>query len=177
MCGTIDKVGIVMQLDLKELQVDARVEISGRVTCRQLAAEIPQVLAVEDADVNAIATRETPLIRVEGHIQTSITYICSRCLNSFSAPLRTALQEMFSEDEAEDEDVHQVSGRFLELDPYVHEAVHLAIEPRPLCKEDCKGLCPECGVDLNQSSCDCENRRIDPRFAALEGLILDDHSE
>jgi uncharacterized protein len=166
-----------MQLDLKELQVDARVETSGIVTCQQMAAEIPQVLAVEDADVNATVARETPLIRVEAHIQTSITYICSRCLNSFSAPLRTTLQEMFSEGEAQDEEVHQVSGRYLELDPYVHEAIHLAIELRPLCKEDCKGLCPECGIDLNQSSCDCENRRIDPRFAALEGLILGDHSE
>lgn len=69
---------------------------------------------------------------------------------------------------AVDEDVYQ--GKEIDLAPAVREQVLLAVPPPPLCREDCKGLCPTCGEDLNEGECGCDRTAVDPRWAALKGI-------
>lgn len=71
----------------------------------------------------------------------------------------------------DDLDVFPYAGDVIDLEPLVREQFILAVPFAPLCKDDCLGLCPQCGVDRNVSSCACE-KPIDPRFAALQGLKL-----
>jgi len=52
----------------------------------------------------------------------------------------------------------------------VREQILLALPSRRLCREECKGLCPTCGADLNAGRCDCEQREVDPRWSALAEL-------
>lgn len=67
-----------------------------------------------------------------------------------------------------DEDVY--SGRELDLTAAVREQILLSVPASPLCREDCKGLCPKCGKDLNESECGCDRAVIDPRWAGLKAI-------
>src|SRR5205823_14521077 len=71
----------------------------------------------------------------------------------------------------DDLDTFAFDGESVNLEPFLREQLVLAVPFAPLCREDCKGLCPQCGVDLNSGTCACE-KPIDPRLAALKGLKL-----
>jgi uncharacterized protein len=63
------------------------------------------------------------------------------------------------------------SSGFLQIDNMVRESILLTLPLKPLCREDCKGLCPICGIDLNKSVCSCVKRETDPRWEKLKGLL------
>lgn len=108
--------------------------------------------------------------RIEGELATS----CRRCLSDVSVPVTEDVQLLFAEagdDEIDDPDVYMLEPRARELD--LREAVReqwlLSIPEFALCREDCKGLCPRCGADLNQGPCDCAPE-ADSRWEALRNL-------
>jgi len=70
-----------------------------------------------------------------------------------------------------DEDTY--AGKEIDLAPAVREQILLHIPPPPLCRDDCLGLCPRCGKDLNDGECGCDRAVIDPRWAALKGIRLE----
>jgi len=125
----------------------------------------------------------------QGTFKGYLTVACSRCVEPVRLNLDEKLlvtfmpaSEMPSEDDepaaeegAEvtegDLDVFPFDGEKLDLEPLFREQFVLAIPFAPLCREDCKGLCPQCGTDLNSGTCSCE-KPIDPRLAALKGLKL-----
>jgi uncharacterized protein len=65
-------------------------------------------------------------------------------------------------------DEEAYSGKVIDLDPVVREQLLLSIPPYPVCRESCKGLCPVCGANLNDSDCKCDKKTPDPRWAGLE---------
>ncbi len=67
-------------------------------------------------------------------------------------------------------------GEHVDLDDLVREQILLALPTRQLCRDDCKGLCPTCGANLNQTTCDCSAEEIDPRFAALAQLLAEEET-
>jgi uncharacterized protein len=120
-------------------------------------------------------------IRVVGGFEGKVELRCARCLEPVPTrvkedfdllyrPLRSGKQgEEISINEAETE-IGFYQGNGLELADVIKEQVLLSLPVKPLCKEDCSGLCPQCGQNLNQGSCDCTQARSDPRWSALEGL-------
>lgn len=124
-----------------------------------------------------------------GPFEGELTVACSRCLN----PMKIVLDEKllvtfmpsseFPDEEAEGEgddgaevatedlDLFPYDGEVVDLEPLLREQFVLAVPFAPLCAEDCKGLCPQCGIDRNTATCKCEPP-IDPRLAALKGLKL-----
>jgi uncharacterized protein len=70
-----------------------------------------------------------------------------------------------------DEDTY--AGKEIDLKPALREQILLQIPSPPLCREDCLGLCPKCGKDLNEGECGCDRTVIDPRWAALKRLQVD----
>jgi uncharacterized protein len=70
-------------------------------------------------------------------------------------------------------DEEPYAGKVIDLSGPLREQILLAIPPSPLCDEGCKGLCPQCGKDLNQGDCGCERTTIDPRWAALKSVKLE----
>jgi len=72
--------------------------------------------------------------------------------------------------ERETVDEEPYSGKVIDLSGPLREQILLAIPPSPVCDEACKGLCPQCGKDLNQGDCGCERTAIDPRWAALKDM-------
>lgn len=70
-----------------------------------------------------------------------------------------------------DEETYE--GKQIDLRPALREGVLLNVPPSPLCSDDCKGLCPTCGKDLNEGDCRCDRTAVDPRWAALKGIQLE----
>ncbi len=98
---------------------------------------------------------------------------CASCGKSISLPMDFPVQLMVVSAEPEDDGVDELivcpEGE-LELDDAVNEAITLAMDLRPLCSEDCKGVCFGCGADLNREACRCAPR-INPEFAKLKDLF------
>lgn len=114
---------------------------------------------------------------ITGQVVVGIRYRCSRCLDPFDAVVRARFEERFTDDAKKaDDDVHLFSDTIV-LDEYVEQTLHLVLEYAPVCRKDCRGLCPECGENLNQVSCDCPSERIDPRLEVLKDLLSPGQSE
>jgi uncharacterized metal-binding protein YceD (DUF177 family) len=139
---------------------------------------------VADLDLYADGTHAFASGTFKGHL----TVACSRCVNPVKLVLDETLRVTFmppgempqeedtpSEEGAEvtegDLDLFPFDGEKIDLEPLFREQFVLAVPYAPLCAEDCKGLCPQCGIDRNTGTCSCE-KPIDPRLAALKGLKL-----
>jgi len=115
---------------------------------------------------------------LQGELRYGQTLLCDRCLNEVDDEVRERLEfliqiggpvPMEEEHELEEEELGllRLEGDVLETDPLVLEQVRLNVPMKPLCRVDCKGLCPQCGTDLNREPCACRQHEIDPRWAAL----------
>lgn len=111
-------------------------------------------------------------LSLEGTAETTLELVCDRCLKPFSQdlalPVSTLLAEEL-EDEENDEIVLLQDGA-ADLDEIFTTALVLSMDAKHLCSEDCRGLCPTCGADLNLGPCQCR-KEPDPRFAALAQLL------
>ena len=109
-----------------------------------------------------------------GAISTCIHGTCDRCARDFSRevrfPIDVVLVTELADEENEDEWVFPLEGDSADLDDIVRTVFVLNLDSKLLCKEDCKGLCPQCGKNLNDGPCNCR-KELDPRFAALKQLL------
>ncbi|HEY67248.1 MAG TPA: DUF177 domain-containing protein [Thermoflexia bacterium] len=111
---------------------------------------------------------------VQGTVETQVWLECVRCLDSFALPITLELEETFGLSGASRrQDVTYVvsDDGWLDLTPLLREQAWVALPMKPLCRPDCKGLCPQCGANLNLESCTCESVKIDPRLALLKDLL------
>jgi uncharacterized protein len=100
--------------------------------------------------------------------------VCDRCAKEFerdfSVPLEAVLTTELQSEDSEDENLFELVGDCVDLDDVITTAFVLNMDQKFLCRDDCKGLCPTCGADLNEGSCGCRPE-VDPRFAALQQLL------
>ncbi len=119
--------------------------------------------------------------RLEGTVRTELELPCSRCLEPYRMPIDASFDvrflpasEMATEQERElqDEDVETSYYRDdqIDLNELMREQFYLALPMKPLCEEACKGLCPHCGTNLNQGTCNCASDWVDPRLEPLRAL-------
>jgi uncharacterized protein len=144
------------------------------------AAEENPGFALDRIDVSATLKRIRQTLYLEGNLRTEVEMDCSRCLEAarlpISAPFKyilTPAQAEHPEEQelnAEDLDFIYYQDDLIDLDPLVAEQILLQIPMKVLCREDCRGLCPHCGISLNQHSCQCHAERIDSRLAVLKKL-------
>ena len=109
---------------------------------------------------------------LEGAAETVLELVCDRCLKPFRQEMRLPVSTLLAEtleDEENDEIILLDNGE-ADLDEVFTTAAVLAMDVKHVCSEDCKGLCPTCGADLNQGPCGCRPEP-DPRFAALAQLL------
>ena len=101
---------------------------------------------------------------------------CSRCLEEVRLPIRADVDAVFSRrPDPEDPDLYGFEASILELTDAVRDALLLELPLRFLCGEDCKGLCPQCGVNLNKGSCTCqEGGEVTNPFSALKAIVQND---
>jgi uncharacterized protein len=102
---------------------------------------------------------------------------CGRCLRPISETVDIGVREFFAFEEHvtepeddDEEEVGRLQGDLIDLEPVLRDAVVLALPNHPLCREDCPGLCPECGVPFDELPGDHSHEQADPRWAALSNL-------
>jgi uncharacterized protein len=111
---------------------------------------------------------------VEGVLVTGTAYAqlageCVRCLTPLTDDVEVDVQELFTyaESEATDEEASHLDGEYADLEPVLRDAIVLELPFQPVCRPDCRGLCPECGLDLNSVDEHTHADEVDPRWAQL----------
>ena len=119
--------------------------------------------------------------RLVGHVQTALELPCDRCLEPFIWPVDAEFDLRYQprvdntgagEREIEEDDLSTAfyERQTIDLQQLMREQFYLSLPMKPLCRDDCRGLCPVCGTDLNRDSCGCTREWEDPRLAALKQL-------
>ena len=132
-------------------------------------------------DVDLVYYRSGQEIFFKGALGGKLEGSCSRCLNNYSFLLTKEFDFVLSPDPSklvrrveelrqEDLGLSYYSTDEINLTPFIREQVMLALPTQPLCKEDCRGLCGGCGVDLNHETCVCVDSTVDPRMAIFRTL-------
>lgn len=169
---------ISLKLSWRELRERSEgVTLQETVELPNLVKENRQLIKLEPVRAVLHGTEASAVALLQGSLQSKATYRCSRCLTDFSEDLHVPFDEHFmqvTEDKLSaeegtdyDDDRNLIVGEQFDLVPYLEQAINLALPYRPLCNQDCAGLCPQCGVNLNEASCSCQTERIDPRLADL----------
>jgi uncharacterized protein len=120
-------------------------------------------------------------VLVTGTLTAPTTGECARCLTAFSGQVEVALTELFAypdsiTDTTTDEDeLGRVMGDFVDLEQPIIDAVGLELPFSPVCRADCPGLCPECGVALATAEPGHHHDRVDPRWAKLATMLQPDN--
>lgn len=121
-------------------------------------------------------------VLVKGIITGEVELECSRCLKDYKMQIKTLIElnyhpieelnrEELVELKRDEMDVDFYREGLIDTDDIIRDQILLNIPMKPLCSEDCKGLCPICGTDLNKFECQCEVKEIDPRMAVLQSLL------
>ena len=115
-------------------------------------------------------------VLVTGTATAQLRGVCGRCLAEIHDELVIDLQELFVHPDqgVEDDDTSRLDGELLDLEPLLRDQVVLDLPFQPLCREDCQGLCPDCGANLNDSPDHGHEQPVDARWAALAQLQTSD---
>ena len=137
--------------------------------------DFPAVLSYNTVPVGeGVITNNAGALTLRGAIRSSLHCVCDRCTREFDRETEVPLEVPLAaelEDE-ENPDYFLLTGEELDIDDLLESAFILSMDPQMLCREDCKGLCPRCGADLNNGPCGCR-KDSDPRLAVLEQLLDD----
>ncbi len=121
------------------------------------------------------------VVQVKSRIETNMQWLCSRCLETFSMVLTSQYSTTLKprpdfppaeevELTREDLETDFYSGEEIDLTPLVQDQVLLALPQKAVCREECRGLCPRCGKNLNREVCGCPSEFTDPRFEVLKNI-------
>lgn len=167
-----------MRITLEELELH-RIVVSKTYATGALdfhGAEFRQVAPLEIAAVAELVGSE---IRIRGHLRTRLEAVCDRCLGPvslpverdfdlFYRPVQTIAREEEVEIPADELDVGFYSGDGIELADVVTEQVILSVPMKLVCRAECRGLCPTCGINRNVASCRCPPPQEESPFASLK---------
>jgi DUF177 domain-containing protein len=161
----------MLQYDLREL---ARGPVE---TQAEVAAEDPLFAGLDIALAGPVRVGGRLQATGEGRfywhgtLHTVVAAECRRCLTPVSVPVAADIGALFAEDALDDPDAYPLPPHATEVDlrPAVREELVLAAPGYVVCREDCRGLCPRCGKDLNAGPCGC-GPAADPRWRALADL-------
>ena len=110
-------------------------------------------------------------LEISADITGEYTSVCSRCGKPVSAEISAQLFESIDSEFSEiDEECITVSGNVIDISGSIDACIFDELPMQPLCMEECKGLCPVCGIDLNENECNCDDTVYDPRFAIFRNL-------
>jgi uncharacterized protein len=169
-----------MELDLtryrKPLSTFARTFQPGEIGDEGEAYKV-----VAPVDLSFEIHKDKDKFRLVGNVKTELELGCSRCVEPFRMPVDAPFDLRFlpaseasaePEREVEEEDLETSFYRDdrIDLNELLREQFYLALPMKPLCGDQCKGLCPQCGMNLNTGTCDCEPAWEDPRLAPLRDL-------
>lgn len=145
---------------------------------RDFDVEIPTIRLEHDLELTGMSgtarlTRTAQGLLVQVKMQATLLTECVRCLTDFMQPLVIDFTELyaFSRNSVTDSDLLVPEDAHIDLSPLVREYMLLDMPISPLCRPDCKGLCPICGENQNEVACSHEDVALDPRLDKLKSLL------
>lgn len=151
----------------------------------RLGAGAPDFRVAEGVAVDLTHYRAGLDLFFTGTLHGQVTGTCARCVEDYTFKLDTPFTFVLApraagdaadpELAADDLAFSFFEGEEIDLSPLVHEQTILALPTRPLCREDCRGLCARCGANLNAGPCGCPADTPDPRLSVLRTLLRSDH--
>ena len=153
----------------RDYQVSESVDVAGDGSARLVQGEVELL-------------RTPRSIVAKGALHTDVELTCSRCLSQFTYKITLNFEEEYIPTvdvlsgaplpPPEEAGAFTIDGHHvIDLTEAIRQYTVLAIPMKPLCKEECAGLCPGCGQNLNQETCDCPAQEIDPRWSELTKLL------
>jgi len=170
-----------MKINLREIEAGTS-ELNFQVSPEEMGLLFQGVEFPEEIRTAVKVTGSEKQYLLDTSIETRVQCGCSRCLEPVIIPLRADFKLVLKScgpfakapgTSSEEEDLVLVadSDTSFDITGRVREAIILSLPIKPLCREDCKGLCPHCGANLNLKSCQCREQKLDPRWSKLKELI------
>lgn len=118
---------------------------------------------------------ETGIVYIKASASFRFDAVCDRCACEFSRDMTVPVEHILVSElnEEDNDDFILAEGMQLDIEQLVLEDILLSLPMKTLCREECKGMCSQCGKNLNDGSCDCK-KEIDPRLAALKEIFAED---
>lgn len=163
----IDAAGIIKELG-------GKLEIAGEVSLSEMDFLGEAFGFSEPLRVKGTLSNNGESLVLKAQAEGTVDVHCARCLKPLSVAICFPIEETFiqgEEEASQDDDVILFSGTEIPIDDVVMNHFLMNASGKYLCREDCKGLCPQCGADLNEGECACEKDMIDPRWAALKEIM------
>jgi uncharacterized protein len=141
--------------------------------------EIPQfdfegdiIKPIGSCEVISVISSDSDMLILSAKIKANLEMICPRCLDTFIYPIDIDIEERFTTNRStEDDEAIVVMDDVLDITEIVETSIISTLPIKRVCKDDCKGLCQECGCNLNYNTCSCHKEDVDIRFEALKGLF------
>ena len=162
-------------IDLHELVLRPGTSMSFRRELSTERLDFPAVLSYEAPPVGeGVIVNSAGALSLTGTMRADMRCRCDRCAREFDLRREINVETQLADQlqDEEDPDYFLLEGDKLDIDDLLESAFILSMDQQRLCREDCKGLCPRCGADLNDGPCGCKTES-DPRLAVLEQLLDD----
>jgi uncharacterized protein len=142
----------------------------------ETAFDVPAIRVADDVDLAYVRgplrlSRTKEGILVQGTLHLGVEDECYRCLEPTLRDITVELEELYNYPMPKDSEFSLSDDGILDLAPLIRAEALIEDARGVLCRPDCKGLCPECGANLNNTTCDCAENQIDPRLADLKRLL------
>ncbi|AWK53064.1 metal-binding protein [Clostridium beijerinckii] len=155
--------------------------ISGKDRSKKIdyTFEMPQfsfegdiIKPIGSCEVVGVISSDSDMLIVNAKIKADLEMTCSRCLDTFIYPIDIDIEERFTTNsKSQDDEAIVVMDDVLDITEIVETSIISTFPIQRVCKDDCKGLCQECGCNLNYNKCSCNKENVDIRFEALKGLF------
>jgi uncharacterized protein len=116
-------------------------------------------------------------VLIEGSTNISLTLFCGRCLKELDYPMDIHINKEIDFNLTEDEraesldETNYIIGYNLDVDILIYDEILIGFPMKLLCSEDCKGICKNCGTNLNEKTCDCDTTEYDPRMSVIRDIF------
>lgn len=139
----------------------------------KLDVDLSGMVDIYDVDFIARISKSGDTFMLDLSYRADAVYSCDRCLDDTAVVFEDRIERQISFSE-EIEDAIILESRELDIKDVIEKEIIVNTPTQVLCSEDCKGLCFNCGVNLNKETCGCNEDKINPRFEALKNLVISD---
>ena len=161
-----------MKIDISPIQMNVCRKKSFDFDYKLDSAVTKRMGIVESKPIKVVGAivKEDDFIYAIGSYDSEFHFLCSRCLSDVFVDAKGEFKTLIVT--TDDEDGYYLEGKLLNVDDIVTEEIIDNIPRNVLCSDECLGLCPKCGCNLNYESCNCDDNDVDPRFECLKNLLI-----
>lgn len=169
-----------MKIDIRQIKPEGNdFHFSESAEEMEISADGVKFPSPIEVDITTMLSGEE--IICQGEVYATVEIECSRCLDIFDLPINTRLQfvvkmldspvDLENDEDDDDYEVIPKTQTVFDISQRVKDAIVLNMPLKPLCGDECRGLCPMCGVNLNEGGCECTPDKTDERWDALRDIF------